>query len=252
MELYDSKAYTEEVPSFDEIFRTYCYCMYLYLDQFYYELHERIDSPYILQYGIMLIHEVFTISLLHTRNIQTTKKAVEQSIQYYKEYLGQIYSQFLKLNPTDAYRFVLKRTLQLIPLHQRQSTNEQNNDWFIEISHFIELWIKLSTYCIFYHRNNWLSYKPNEMHKQHRSYFNNVTDIIQEICKIQMKPLKKHREWIETVLNLELKPEITFHLINKYLNSDIDLCKFREHWNLCSNNYHSQIDILQLADSAMN
>lgn len=251
MELYDSKSYLEEPPFFDGIIRTYCYCMYFYLDQFYYELHERIDSPYILQYGIMLVHEIFSTSLLHTRNIQVTKKAVEQSIQYYKEYLGQIYSQFLKLNPTDAYRFVLKKTLQLIPLHRRQSTTERNNNWYIHLLNFIELWVKLSSYCISYHKNDWLSFKPEVMHKLYRSYFNSVTDIVEESCVMDLSDFKKQDEWIETVLSLRLEPKIILYLSKKYLFSAIDLSKFRECWNLSSNKTHNQIDIVQFVDYSL-
>lgn len=244
MELYDSKSYLEEPPSFDEIIRTYCYCMYFYLDQFYYELHERIDSPYILQYGILLVHEIFATSLLHTRNIQATKKAVEQSIQYYKEYLGQIYSQFLKLNPTDAYRFVLKKTLQLIPLHRRQNTNERDNEWFIHCLSYIEHWSLLSIMCISHYQMNWLSDKPYDLYREYRVFFNKITDIIQECTKLDGSDFKHQLIWHDTLISTGLPPQSILYLIKKYLHKTIDLELFRENWNRTPNEFHTQMDTI--------
>jgi hypothetical protein len=242
MELYDSKSYLEEPPSFDEIIRTYCYCMYFYLDQFYYELHERIDSPYILQYGIMLVHEIFATSLLHTRNIQATKKAVEQSIQYYKEYLGQIYSQFLKLNPTDAYRFVLKKTIQLIPLHCRQNTNERDNEWFIHCLSYIEHWTMFSIMCISYYQKSWLSYESDNLYQQYRTFFNQITDIIQECTKLEISDFNHQKIWHDTLISTGLSPQIILYFVKKYLHHTIDLERFREKWN--SNEFHNQMDTI--------
>lgn len=244
MELYHSKVYLDETPSLYESLQTFCYCMYSFLDQYFYELKERIDSPYIIQYGIMLIHEVFLTSLYHTRNLETSKNTVKQAIQYYTEYLSQIYSQYLKLNPTDAYRFVLKKTLQLIPLQRRQNSLEKSNVWFSVMLPYFDLWTTWATFSISYYQTIWLNHPSNYLHEKYRNHFNCITDIIQQLINHNNKHLYNQIEWHQTIISLNLNPDSSLNLATKYINTCINIPKFREHWfkGDFSIKHHNQMD----------
>lgn len=69
---------------------------------------------YILISGIKMLNKVFNLLLLYTNNIELTQYHSSKALFYYIEFISQIGDEgnaFLKLNSSDAYLFILKKTV---------------------------------------------------------------------------------------------------------------------------------------------
>lgn len=114
MEIYDENAYHDECSSYDAL-RYYCHAMYHYIER----IHSASYSPSLCQLGFSLIHNVFSECLQISQNPEFSQHHAKRATMMFFEYLGQSKSLMVPVNPMDAYRFVIKNTIQLIPIQRR-------------------------------------------------------------------------------------------------------------------------------------
>lgn len=168
MEPQSSNFLHEELSAYHSL-KTYCKVMYFLLDN----LHEypALFQPSILELGLSMFHTIFTNLLFHSRNVEFSQEQTQQYILVFLEYMSQSNSYMLNLNPIDAYRFILKKSICMIPLKERQLNVDKPHQMWTFINDILTIW------------NTWASHIVCEEKDYNtiRQYFNSITDLCQNM-----------------------------------------------------------------------
>lgn len=228
MDIQQSEYYKTEYPDFRQVLKAYCFCMYKLIDMYYEEQQRKFNSPYILQYGVQLIHNVFCNCILHTKHTKGSTHTTEQAITYYIEYLNQFQTHYLKLNPADAYQFVLKNTLFQIPHSTRKKTLEQSNHWFTTLDEILEIWCFWVNHLFQSYHTIWMNYSNDELYREYRTLFNEITNLCQKILNVD--DLTRIIQWNHTLSLLDIPFKDKLKLAHKNLDTPFDCSQFLHSW----------------------
>jgi len=216
MEIHELDAYQNTELSFYESFKSYCCVVCLFL----YKFHEsNILSDSIRGLGVSLCHHVFMEFLFHSRNIEFTQHHSEQAILMFFEYVNQSNSFMIRLNPIDAYRFVLKKTICLIPIHVRHESLEKTHPGWKKINTLIALWHQ---WC--------LHVMTCEEYTTTHEFLVKVSNLCQSLEKYTMDEIEKHQAFHELLFSIHVGIEHKISLAWKALTEPIDVSAYRKTW----------------------
>lgn len=230
MEIHDIDAYLDTEPSPHESFTSYCCVMCLFLYNFY---ESKMISESIKHLGLSLCHSLFMEFLFHSRNIDFTYHHCEQAILMFFEYMNQSNSFMIRLNPIDAYRFVMKKTICLIPIHIRhQSMEKKYNEW-TKITMLFNMWY---TWCI-----HVISY-TTDYTKTHELLLR-LSNLCQSIQKCSVENIKNQQEVYELLFSMNIGIEKKIELAESFLSEPVNVSVYRKTWlEVYQEHKYSQFD----------
>lgn len=216
MEIHDIDAYVDTEFSVYESFKSYCCIMCLFLYKFY---ESKMISESIKHLGLSLSHYVFMEFLYHSQNIEFTHHHCEQAILMFFEYMNQSNSFMIRLNPIDAYRFVMKKTICLIPIHMRHQSIEKNHPGWNKLSMLFGLWYQWCIHVI-----------SCEDYKTTHELLVKVSNLCQSIEKYTIDEMKKHQEFHELLFSMTIPIEQKIALALRCLSEPFDISAYRKTW----------------------
>jgi hypothetical protein len=165
---------------------------------------------YILISGIKMLNKVFNLLLLYTNNVDLTQYHSSKALFYYIEFISQIGDEgnaFLKLNSTDAYLFILKKTVFEIDENHRK--NFKQTDKSIQVNSLKDKYISIYNNIIINIINNFNISDNNDDNT--------------ELLKLISKKLFKISELLIQFDNIESNYECIDHFVNFILPYDNNL-----------------------------
>lgn len=217
MEIHDIDAYLDTEPSPYESFKSYCCVMCLFLYKFY---ESKMVSESIKHLGLSLCHSLFMEFLYHSRNIDFTYHHCEQAILMFFEYMNQSNSFMIRLNPIDAYRFVIKKTVCLIPIHIRHQSMEKPHSGWMKLTMMFTIWYQ---WCIH------VMMCKTDYHNTHE-LLAQVSNLCQSIQKCTIETINHQQEFYELLFSMNIGIEKKIQLAESFLSEPVNVSVYRKTW----------------------
>lgn len=232
MEIHDIDAYLDTEPSPYESFTSYCCVMCLFLYKFY---ESNMISESIKHLGISLCHSLFMEFLYHSRNIDFTYHQCEQAILMFFEYMNQSNTFMIRLNPIDAYRFVMKKTICLIPIHIRHQSIEKTHTGWTKLTTLFNIWNQWCIHIIIY---------ENDYKKTH-DLLAHISNLCQSIQKCTIHQIKNQQEFYELLFSMNIGIEKKIKMAISFLSEPVNVSVYRKTWlEVYQAHKYSQLDTI--------
>ena len=201
---------------------------------------------FILISGIKMLNKIFNLLLLYTNNLELTQYHSSKSLFYYIEFISQIGDEgnaFLKLNSTDAYLFILKKTVFEINDDHRKNFKQTKNS--IKINELKDKYISLYNTIIINIINNFNLCDDIEKNTELLKIISKKLYKIAELL-IQFDNFDNYYIYIDTFINFILNfdnnlPYIEFflkkinkkkiYIENEKLNKNINCDEIKDKFN---------------------
>ena len=199
-------------------------------------IKNKMYYKFILTSGIKMLNKIFNLLLLYTNNIELTQYHSSKALFYYIEFISQIGDEgnaFLKLNSTDAYLFILKKTIYEINEDYRKNFKQSENS--IKVNNLKDKYISIYNSIIFNIINNF------EITDDDDNNINLLKIISKKLYKIselliQFDDINEYYNYIEIFINFILPlqnnlPYIEMFLKKNIKKNEIDLEKIQKNLN---------------------
>lgn len=218
MDIYDVDAYLmTDYPSSYETLKMYCCVMCLFLYTFD---KSDIQSASVQQLGLSLCHHIFLEFLFHSRNIPFAYHQSEQAVLMFFEYMNQSNAYMIRLNPVDAYRFVLKKTICLIPLAIRHRSLDTPHPEWTKHTKLFTVWYQWCLHIVSH------EHEYTTVHQ----YLLEISNVCQTLEKCSVDCIDWHQEFHELLFSIStpIHQKIASAVAN--LSDPVNIAMYRKSW----------------------
>jgi hypothetical protein len=249
--------YSKYGSSVNKVFEVFTRVIYNYIDHCIKTIY--ISNPkylhYVLDNGINVLHNIFSLIYLYTKNLEIAKQYTEKGYYIYCEFIGKIGDnnhKYLQLNSKDATLFVLKKTIyELNNTYTRTFTfTKEEEEHINNITQKTELYIQCvkSFITISYVLKSISKHIPKKIDATKIDLFplNILTDIANTILNIESCEICTYIQ-LKNILINTFKNPLDKYSYNEYIKYLLEYLNFNIKYS--NNNNRNVYDIINLLSS---
>jgi hypothetical protein len=178
--------YCETYEPIQIVLKEYINIVKMYID--YFSIYIKKNKIHIITQGLDSITYIFSLLLLHSKNLELTVHHTQQAFLYYIEFINQIdndNNSFLKLNSKDAILFIYEKTI--FKIIKKNTFDKIDLNYCNVINKFSSLFKNIYFYSI----NDFVN--DNIVDENYLKY-GNINNVNENIIKIITTVSKKYDE----------------------------------------------------------